>query len=339
MYAHSLARSVLINGLALFVSSTSGAVEYNFTSIDPPAGGSQITTSGINNLGQIVGSYLDSARKVHAFVYTAGQLEEIDFSGSPLGINDLGQIVGRRVGNIGNTPVQFAVLRLPDGTVSDLPLLGRTNFANGINNVGQIVGYYQNPPISPGIGVLYRDGAFTKIVAPNADGTQLYGINNAGQIAGTVYDLAGDRPHGFLYSDGTFSIFEAPGAVNTYARGINDAGDIVGHFQMPDGSVHGSLLKSGSFSQVDVAGASQTLILGINNSGQIVGIYADAAGQHGFLGDPAAAFAGKRGEANCKGKSISALARQYGSLAAAAAALKLPGVQALQQAIEQYCGQ
>ena len=338
MFAQLLARAVLINGLAFLISSTSGAVEYNFTAIDAPAGSSQMTTSGINNLGQIVGSYLDSSGKGHVFLYTAGQLEDIDFPGRPSGMNDLGQIVGWRVGNIGPTPVQFGVLRLPDGTVNDLPILARTNFANGINNFGRIVGYYQNPPTSPGIGFLYSDGVFTKIVAPNSEGTQLYGINNAGQIAGTSYPLAEGRPHGFLYSNGTFSTIEAPGAVITYARGINDAGDIVGYFRMPDGSDHGYLFKSGSFSQVDVVDASRTLILGNNDSGQIVGIYMDAAGQHGFLGNPAPTFAGKRGEADCEGKSVSALARQYGGLPAAAAALKLPGVQALRQAIEQYCG-
>jgi hypothetical protein len=49
------------------------------------------------------------------------------------------------------------------------------------------------------------------------------------------------------------------------------------------------------------------------------------------------AFAGTPGRSNCHGKSVSALARQFGGLAAAAAALEYPSVQALQDAIREFC--
>lgn len=51
-----------------------------------------------------------------------------------------------------------------------------------------------------------------------------------------------------------------------------------------------------------------------------------------------ATFSGTAGAANCIGKSVSALARQYGGLAHAAAALDYSGIQALQSAIATYCG-
>jgi uncharacterized repeat protein (TIGR03803 family) len=50
-----------------------------------------------------------------------------------------------------------------------------------------------------------------------------------------------------------------------------------------------------------------------------------------------AIFAGAPENPNCEGKSVSALARQYGGLNAAAAALGYPSVQALQEAIMAYC--
>jgi hypothetical protein len=50
-----------------------------------------------------------------------------------------------------------------------------------------------------------------------------------------------------------------------------------------------------------------------------------------------AAFAGTPGKPNCHGKSASALSQQYGGLNAAAAALDYPSVQALQEAIMEYC--
>jgi hypothetical protein len=48
-------------------------------------------------------------------------------------------------------------------------------------------------------------------------------------------------------------------------------------------------------------------------------------------------FAGTPGQANCHGKSASALAQHFGGMDAAAAALHYPSVQALQDAINGYC--
>jgi YVTN family beta-propeller protein len=48
-------------------------------------------------------------------------------------------------------------------------------------------------------------------------------------------------------------------------------------------------------------------------------------------------FAGTPGQANCDGKSVSALAKQFGVLEAAAAAFGYPSVQALQNAIRAFC--
>jgi hypothetical protein len=50
-----------------------------------------------------------------------------------------------------------------------------------------------------------------------------------------------------------------------------------------------------------------------------------------------APFAGTPGKPNCHGQSISALARQYGGLNAAATALDFSTVQALQNAIMEFC--
>jgi len=49
-------------------------------------------------------------------------------------------------------------------------------------------------------------------------------------------------------------------------------------------------------------------------------------------------FVGTPGEANCHGKSVSALARQYGGLNSAAVALGYPSVRALPKAIMEFCG-
>jgi YVTN family beta-propeller protein len=52
---------------------------------------------------------------------------------------------------------------------------------------------------------------------------------------------------------------------------------------------------------------------------------------------PGPKFAGTPGKANCLGQSVSALAKQYGGLRAAAAALGFDSVKALQEAILDFC--
>jgi len=58
---------------------------------------------------------------------------------------------------------------------------------------------------------------------------------------------------------------------------------------------------------------------------------------YGIFIQPAPRFAGTPGKANCHGKSVSALAKQYGGLNAATAALGFASVNALQIAIDEYC--
>jgi YVTN family beta-propeller protein len=54
---------------------------------------------------------------------------------------------------------------------------------------------------------------------------------------------------------------------------------------------------------------------------------------------PPPQFAGTPGKPNCHGKSVSALAQQYGGLNAAAIALGFSSVAALQNAIMAFCGE
>jgi hypothetical protein len=53
---------------------------------------------------------------------------------------------------------------------------------------------------------------------------------------------------------------------------------------------------------------------------------------------PPPRFAGTPGKANSHGQSVSALARQFGGLNGAAAALGFASVNALQEAILAFCG-
>jgi len=144
--------------------------------------------------------------------------------------------------------------------------------AQGINNSGQIVGYFVGDDLPHGF--LLSEGTFTTIDYPNSLLTYgAYGINDAGQIVGTFYDGTGN--HGFLLSAGTFTSIDVPNSLHSGALGINDAGQIVGQFEDDFGG-HGFLLSEGTFTTIDVPDADGwTGAYGINNAGQIVGTFAD----------------------------------------------------------------
>jgi hypothetical protein len=125
----------------------------------------------------------------------------------------------------------------------------------GINNNGDIVGYYN-------------------------DGT---GAEHGLFRAWTGY---GNR--------GNYVSIDPKGAVNTIAEGINDSDLAVGYFQGADGSLHGFSYSVASqvFTPIDFNGATSTAVLGVNNIGEMVGYYIDTAGKrHGFIRSAAGQYA------------------------------------------------
>src|SRR5262249_47463264 len=70
-----------------------------YTTIDDPLGTHGTMATGINNTGQIVGTYVDSASRQHGFLYSGGfytTLDEPAATRDPVapGIKPAGQIVG-----------------------------------------------------------------------------------------------------------------------------------------------------------------------------------------------------------------------------------------------------
>src|SRR4051795_5836147 len=76
--------------------SSANAATFSFTQIDVP-GASFTQAFGINDAGQIVGTFQDSTGP-HGFLDTGGSFTQIDVPGASFttanGINDAGQIVG-----------------------------------------------------------------------------------------------------------------------------------------------------------------------------------------------------------------------------------------------------
>jgi YVTN family beta-propeller protein len=121
-------------------------------------------------------------------------------------------------------------------------------------------------------------------------------------------------------------------ATNTVATYIAIGTDPFGLSVTPDGSElyvanNGSSNANSTVSVVDVATNTVTANIPVGSEPFAFGNFIQSAPK----------FAGTPGNPNCHGKSVSALAKQYGGLPAAAAALGDSSVQVLQNDIAAYC--
>jgi len=259
--------------LAILVGALCGGVapvaanaqSYNFTYFNVP-GAYSTTATGINDSGEIVGSFTNDDGVSQGFLYDNGSFTTIDVPGALdtelFGINDNGEIVGDYYDLAAHYDGGFLY---SDGSFTNLNP-GCSNLgcnyqfnAYGINNSGEIVGNADGDE-----GVLDDDGTFSFFIppgTPSAYPVSAYGINNDGDIVGAGWDGA------FLYSDGSFTDLPVPSSQPSEnmgsPSGINDSGDIVGGFDT--GSVIYSDGTSMSF------GDAGTSAFGINDDGDIVG--------------------------------------------------------------------
>src|SRR5262249_6843 len=103
----------------------------------------------------------------------------------------------------------------------------------GINDAGQIVGYYVN---ATGYhGFLYSNGTYTTLDDPSTGsfGTLATGINNAGQIVGWYEDSAGHQ-HGFLEITIPNPAPPAATAADMILRGANTSPAVMGQYEIYD---------------------------------------------------------------------------------------------------------
>jgi uncharacterized membrane protein len=172
-------------GIRSFIRDAAG----NITIFDVP-GSAGSMASGINDAGQIVGSYFTPDGGLHGFLRgPGGAVNSFDVPAaaytSATGLNDFGQVVG--VYSAPDYRVTHAFLRDPDGTIATIDVPGAVYTSpTGINDLGQIVGQSSTPSV-PALSAFLRDpdGTFTQIAAPApAVRTSVWGINNRGQMVG-----------------------------------------------------------------------------------------------------------------------------------------------------------
>jgi hypothetical protein len=274
---------VLVAILMLAGATAAYADTFPYQTLDHP-NGTPTYAWGINNAGQIVGSYNGTDNPsanppVSGYLYSGGNYTPINYPGATstdaLGINNVGQIVGCYWDGKGRHG-----FLLSGGVYTTLDYPGTTGatLAQGINDAGQIVGNYASGGWWHAFS--FSNGVFKTIAHPSTWVNEAYGINNAGQIVGGYYTYPW---HGFLLSDGVFTTIDYPGAGGwgTWALGINNAGKIVG---LNLGSSRGFLFDGQTYTPHDIPDALQTQTWGINDKGIFSGSYQDSAGTwHGFV--------------------------------------------------------
>jgi probable HAF family extracellular repeat protein len=257
------------------------------------------TLTGINNLGQIIGS---SSGTPNGFMYSNGQISALNLdsgAGNNIwiigGNNDAGQIVDSSVSNAYGYYYGYLVTNGKNTPIGD-PNGYYYTVPKDINNVGQIVGYYIVYD-QYSYAFIDTNGTFTTITPqytiPGLIDIYANGINDSGEVVGAYVIQSGPTEasqtvHAFVANSNSFVTIGDDLGTGAAALGVNNAGQIVGYYADSAGINHAFLDDAGVFTTIDdPLGTKGSVATGINDSGQIIGYYTDSNGQqHGFLATP-----------------------------------------------------
>ncbi|NVN89673.1 MAG: hypothetical protein HXX11_03645 [Desulfuromonadales bacterium] len=296
------------------IASGAQAAPYTFQTFDAPSA-AETWPQGINDSGQVAGYFMPNhtPTPVHGFMRsTNGSITTFENTSSycngsnvtrAFAINGSGQVAGYCLG--GYWGYHYGYVRSADGltftpaiddpAVVHAPVSDASGTSvTGVNDNGQVTGYYTVSSATHGFLTNADHTQFTTIDYPSANAGTTYarGINNSGWVTG--YYSSGPGTHGFVRNaDGAFTAFEVPNSTLgfTYAYGINSSGQVVGSYKGTDNHFHGFIRSADGLTNtmIDYPSASLTHAYDINNNGQVTGIYKLTDGiVHGFIATPVA---------------------------------------------------
>jgi hypothetical protein len=249
------------------ISAMAGSIEITDIRTFSVPFGTFLDDVAINDQGDIVGTSFDVLKNIPqaGFLIPAngGPPVQIKYPGAPYtfvyGINDQGVAVGSAFN--GKTYVGFTE---KNGSFTTFEV-GTYTFPGGINNHGDITGYFGSTEGNE-TGFLLEDHTKKTFSVPGYPfETAPAALNNCNQITG-YYNFSGFN--GFLRNpDGSFEFFDFSGF------GINEAGIIVGMGAGPNDSAIGGVRIGETSYTYEYPGALDTYLYGINNHDEVVGFY------------------------------------------------------------------
>jgi hypothetical protein len=187
-----------------------------------------MSPNGVNDFGAVVGTGFTNTNPVNNFGFIRqpnGNIKLVKGTISLVDRNDLGVSIGYNASS--------QVLVDSSGTITPLQLSFTNNgfFSKGINNWGNIVGWYNTSSTTNGFK-RFSNGGTIKLAFPGAFSTFPTSINDHGMIVGSysVGSGGGQLPqNGFIYSQGNWATLNYPGSVFTDLVGVSNNGVIVGN--------------------------------------------------------------------------------------------------------------
>lgn len=271
---------VFMLALEMGAASAAGQEKYAYTVVDYPEA-PNTGVFGINQSGQVSGTFFDLKGIAHAFTYQAGKYTAIDYPNAErtfgFGIDNTGRIVGYYIKDGLTHGFLYDAGKFTD---VDYPKANSSR-AYGINASGQIVGSYQDTRDGSPHGFLLSGGKYTAIDFPGATRTEAFGINDAGQIVGYFSDPT-PAVHGFLDKAGVLTKVDFPKARRTNLYGISKTGKVCG--TVADTNRNHGFVGDSEYAKLNFPGALSTFGFALNDSGQVVGQYVDEDSvDHGFI--------------------------------------------------------
>jgi len=257
------------------------------------------TGLGGNDKGEVVGNNWYNVN--HALVWYNGATSDLGTLVGPGGyswaqqVNDEDQAVGASAAADGT----FHAVLWNRGVINDLGTLGGPNtstfsLANGINDLGQVVGdSQQNTTVDPILGfpafypTLWDNGVATKLggVPSYAFAGDAFNINNKSQVVGRIAVAdpnEGAVAHAYFWQSSVMRDLGVPAGLgddNSEANSLNDNGQIVGDsgvgFILGYIQNHALLWQNGGWIDLNTvipsdSGYHLIVAFDVNASGQIV---------------------------------------------------------------------
>src|SRR6266568_4114010 len=266
---------LLVLGCA-FGTLAAGPSPYTITDLGGLSGSPSANVSGINNLGQVVGTSAN-----HAFLWENGTMTDLGTLGGSLSvanaINDRGQVVGESTTASGE---KHAFL-WDHGVMKDLGTPGETSSAQCINGHGDIVGAISGKNLCGG-AVLWKNDRRQSLgdLGPSGSGSTAIAINDNGEVVGWA-EIADQSTLAFLFDNSVMhDLGMLPGGViepgsGSQAASVNESGQVVGLSLDSKGESRAVIWENGQITDLNdgipaAAGVVLTRARGINNLGQIV---------------------------------------------------------------------